>query len=284
MSAFSYVRGFIPLVHSGIDLAASTGTPIHAVAGGSVIWAADESAPGAPFYVKGGGNVVVIGVAPGIVHVYAHMDSIRTSRGAAISAGGLVGTVGATGHATGPHLHFAIWVNGKAVNPNNYYTTAAIIAAVSGSAPGGVVLASYPSAGGAPLTFWGVVTFDTGHVLTDADVSAIMDKLNAAGFFKDDIAGVAASGVRSLLTAMVGRQWNDQLALDIQKGLDIGGQAVKGQLPAILPFGSDIAGVLTGLPNAIGAVITHAGQGLILAVLLVLGIWFLLRQPAPAEG
>lgn len=97
--------------HNGIDIGANTGTPIVAAASGTVI------AAGA---AAGFGNRVIIDHGGGFVTLYAHMNTINTSKGVAVSTGTSIGSVGCTGICTGPHLHFETRVNGVAYNPLNY--------------------------------------------------------------------------------------------------------------------------------------------------------------------
>src|SRR3954451_12585918 len=95
--------------HSGVDFESSQGAPIRAAGAGRVIFAG---------YNSGGyGNLVVIRHARGATTWYAHLSRFAVHRGEHVSAGELVGRVGATGHATGPHLHFEVRVRGAAVNP-----------------------------------------------------------------------------------------------------------------------------------------------------------------------
>lgn len=131
--AFRFVRGYSAW-HSGIDLSAPTGTPVHAVNGGQVRFAGSATSPATPSIARGGGNVVVVRVGSRD-EIYAHLNAVRTFTGATIARGGLVGTVGSTGNSTGPHLHYAWWVNGRSIAPS--IGTTELIAAVSGSAPGG---------------------------------------------------------------------------------------------------------------------------------------------------
>ena len=86
--------------HYGLDIAATTGTPVQATADGRVMLAMPDS-----FY---NGNVVVIDHGLGVSSLYAHMDSITAKQGARVRRGDVIGAVGQTGRATGPHLHFAI--------------------------------------------------------------------------------------------------------------------------------------------------------------------------------
>jgi murein DD-endopeptidase MepM/ murein hydrolase activator NlpD len=98
-------------MHEGIDLGASYGSPIAAVAAGVVIYAGWEG---------GYGNLVVIDHGGGIATAYGHQSSIAVSLGQSVSQGETLGYVGSTGHSTGPHLHFEVRVNGQAVDPLGY--------------------------------------------------------------------------------------------------------------------------------------------------------------------
>ncbi len=97
--------------HNGIDIAANTGTPVIAVAAGTVVGAGPSG---------GFGNLVLVDHGGGLVSAYAHLNSINVSNGQRVSAGNSVGTVGCTGSCTGPHLHFEMRVNGVAYNPMSY--------------------------------------------------------------------------------------------------------------------------------------------------------------------
>ena len=87
--------------HKGVDMAAPTGTPIYAAAGGTVLIARNG-------YNGGFGNYVVIQHSNGTKTLYAHMSKLGTTPGAKASQGELIGYVGSTGHSTGPHLHFEV--------------------------------------------------------------------------------------------------------------------------------------------------------------------------------
>jgi Meckel syndrome type 1 protein len=98
-------------MHAGVDLAAPTGTPIHAAACGVVSFAGQQS---------GYGNIVCIDHGSGFTTCYAHMSRFGTHNGARVHAGDVIGYVGSTGDATGPHLHFETRVNGQARDPQPY--------------------------------------------------------------------------------------------------------------------------------------------------------------------
>ena len=103
-------------LHTGTDFAAPgiNQKPIYAVRDG-VVHTAEVS--------KGYGNYIVIDHGDGIATLYAHCDSIAVKQGAKVTQGQVIGRVGSTGYATGPHLHFEVRVNGKTTNPMNGYIT-----------------------------------------------------------------------------------------------------------------------------------------------------------------
>ncbi len=114
-SAFGY--RFHPVLkiyrfHYGIDFAAPRGTPIRSAADGLVIFAGHKGGYGYCVQVKHGN----------ITTLYGHMQRIPSSTyvGKKVRAGETLGLVGSTGLASGPHLHYEIWVNGKKVNPANF--------------------------------------------------------------------------------------------------------------------------------------------------------------------
>jgi murein DD-endopeptidase MepM/ murein hydrolase activator NlpD len=97
--------------HEGIDIGAAQGTPIRAAASGTVSFAGQMS---------GYGNVVIVQHAGGLATRYAHQSAMLVTAGQPVVAGEVIGAVGATGEATGPHLHFEVRLNGEAVNPAPY--------------------------------------------------------------------------------------------------------------------------------------------------------------------
>ena len=99
--------------HEGIDLGVGTGTPVYASAAGVVT---SEWTDGVD---KGAinGNALKIDHGGGYATGYLHLSRKVVSKGAHVAAGQLIGYSGATGRATGPHLHFIVWKNGVPVDP-----------------------------------------------------------------------------------------------------------------------------------------------------------------------
>ncbi|MFF7018998.1 MULTISPECIES: peptidoglycan DD-metalloendopeptidase family protein [Streptomyces] len=97
--------------HTGLDFPAAVGTAVKAVADGKVAMAKS----GGPY-----GNHIMLNHGGGLTSLYAHLNSILTTVGDSVKRGQKIGTVGATGNVTGPHLHLEARVNGKAVDPMTY--------------------------------------------------------------------------------------------------------------------------------------------------------------------
>jgi peptidoglycan hydrolase-like protein with peptidoglycan-binding domain len=95
--------------HAGVDFPAATGAPVRAAGFGTVITAG--------FDASGWGNMVVVGHRFGLRTLYAHLATIAVSPGQAVGVGQQIGTVGATGRASGPHLHFELLLRGANVDP-----------------------------------------------------------------------------------------------------------------------------------------------------------------------
>lgn len=98
--------------HSGIDIAADSGTPVKAYSDGTVVAAGWDNALG---------NYVSIDHGNGLVTRYGHLSSISINNGDAVSSGQEIGKVGKTGYTTGNHLHFEVIKNGSTQNPRNYF-------------------------------------------------------------------------------------------------------------------------------------------------------------------
>lgn len=99
--------------HSGLDYAAGLGSPVAATANGRVIIAKTG------WRLHGG--TVAIDHGQGVISFYIHLSKVLVKPGQTVKAGELVGKVGATGRASGPHLHFSIYVNGDATSPSEWY-------------------------------------------------------------------------------------------------------------------------------------------------------------------
>jgi murein DD-endopeptidase MepM/ murein hydrolase activator NlpD len=97
--------------HAALDLAANLGTAVKAPMDGKVATVGLNSVYGKYLILSHGG---------GFQTLYAHLNTVSVAQGAYVSQGGKIGEVGSTGYSTGPHLHFAVYKNGKAVNPLEY--------------------------------------------------------------------------------------------------------------------------------------------------------------------
>jgi murein DD-endopeptidase MepM/ murein hydrolase activator NlpD len=98
--------------HSGADVAAPTGTPVRAPASGVVVLAADRAAP---FTLEG--NLLMIDHGGGLGSAFLHLSRIDVAVGQHVAAGEVVGAVGSTGRATGPHLHWSLTWAGSRIDP-----------------------------------------------------------------------------------------------------------------------------------------------------------------------
>ncbi len=98
-------------MHSGLDFRAPYGSPIYAAADGVISYVG---------YKGGYGKTVEISHGNGLMTRYAHMSRYSAQVGQRVAAGRLIGAIGSTGRSTGPHLHFEVRVNNRAVNPRPF--------------------------------------------------------------------------------------------------------------------------------------------------------------------
>lgn len=106
---FTKIRKF----HAGMDFTAKTGTPIYAT-GDGIVERADNRA-------SGYGNHIVLKHGFGYKTLYAHLSKYNVKKGQRVKRGDIIGFVGSTGRSEAPHLHYEVHVNGKPVNPINFY-------------------------------------------------------------------------------------------------------------------------------------------------------------------
>jgi murein DD-endopeptidase MepM/ murein hydrolase activator NlpD len=99
--------------HAALDLSAPQGTPVKAAMGGKVT---------ALSYDNTYGNFIIISHPGDFQTMYAHLHTVSVKKGDSVAQGTQIGTVGNTGYSTGPHLHFAVYKNSRAVNPLDYLT------------------------------------------------------------------------------------------------------------------------------------------------------------------
>ena len=114
----NYISQYFHYGHEAIDIAADYGSHVVAAAGGRVIFAGWKS--------NGGGYQVWISHGGNLYTTYNHMSAITVGDGQSVGRGQQVGRVGQTGNATGPHLHFEVWIGpvwsgGTRVNPLRYF-------------------------------------------------------------------------------------------------------------------------------------------------------------------
>ncbi|MFC1485699.1 M23 family metallopeptidase [Candidatus Latescibacterota bacterium] len=98
--------------HEAVDIAGNRGQRIYTTADGTIIQAKYSSALG---------NYIVIQHKYGYETLFGHLTQIMVSEGQKVKKGEIIGTLGSTGRATGPHLHYAITLLGKSVNPMKYF-------------------------------------------------------------------------------------------------------------------------------------------------------------------
>ena len=102
-------------MHQGLDFKGPTGSPIYSAAKGKVAFVGHKA---------GYGKVVEVNHGNGMMTRYAHMSKFHARVGQEVAAGDLIGAIGSTGRSTGPHLHFEVRINDRAVNPRKFLETA----------------------------------------------------------------------------------------------------------------------------------------------------------------
>jgi hypothetical protein len=115
-----WVRGFIVygtwVYHTGVDIAAPEGNPIHAAQSGQVIWSGYDGTNGLGWSVK-------LDHCNHISTVYGHMDKTLVKTGQYVQVGETIGLEGSTGNSTGPHLHFMVEWDNLWIDPMKYYSS-----------------------------------------------------------------------------------------------------------------------------------------------------------------
>jgi murein DD-endopeptidase MepM/ murein hydrolase activator NlpD len=114
----NYISQYFHYGHYAIDIAADYGSTVRAAAAGTVIFAGWKD--------NGGGYQIWVAHGSGLYTTYNHMSSLSVGRGQHVDRGSHLGRVGQTGNATGPHLHFEVWIGpvwdgGRRVNPLGYF-------------------------------------------------------------------------------------------------------------------------------------------------------------------
>ena len=110
-SRYGAISNIRSSAHTGLDISAPRGTPIKAVADGTVVFASQKGSYG---------NLVKLDHGNGVESWYAHTSKMYVKKGQEVKAGDTIATVGSTGNSTGPHLHLEIRINGIHVNPQKY--------------------------------------------------------------------------------------------------------------------------------------------------------------------
>ena len=113
-------------MHTGVDISASMGTPVHAAADGIVAFSEMFS---------GYGRMVIIDHGGGMTTRYAHLSKFEVVTGQEIRRGDVLGFSGASGRVTSPHLHFEVRLGGSPVNPYPYLTRSAMLQHVEPDLP-----------------------------------------------------------------------------------------------------------------------------------------------------
>ena len=110
-SRYGAISNIRASAHTGLDISAPKGTPIKAIADGTVVFASQKGSYG---------NLVKLDHGNGVESWYAHTSKMYVKEGQEVKSGDTIATVGSTGNSTGPHLHLEIRINGKHTNPQKY--------------------------------------------------------------------------------------------------------------------------------------------------------------------
>ncbi len=114
------------VLHAGVDISASMGTPVHAAADGIIVRAE---------FGRGYGRVVIIDHGNGMQTWYAHLSRFEVVPGQEIRRGEVLGYSGASGRVTSPHLHFEVRLGGNPVNPHSYLARSSMLSSVKTDLP-----------------------------------------------------------------------------------------------------------------------------------------------------
>lgn len=132
-AGFTKITQLFSSTHKGVDIAAPIGTPIHADVSGTVIYAENASVnipKAVQFWTNNAantesmGNAVVIQDTNGVRYFYGHLNSFAVNVGQSVTPSTIIGAVGQTGNATGPHLHFAMANSSSWLDPTTFLMSA----------------------------------------------------------------------------------------------------------------------------------------------------------------
>ena len=123
-------------MHAGVDISGPTGTPIYATADGIISHAGRAG---------GYGNMIEVNHGKGIATRYGHLSRIMVGDNTRVVRGQLIGLMGSTGRSTGPHLHYEVRIDGHAVNPLPFLTTADYLLAAKDSSVSAIPVSTGPA-------------------------------------------------------------------------------------------------------------------------------------------